>query len=59
MPSIKPAVDMPVGRVPSFFALEIAPKTTASIEGNPVQQATKPAMPQIKEAIANPSEVFC
>lgn len=59
MPRIKPAVDMPVGRVPSFFALEIAPKMTARKEGRTVQQEHKPARAQISDATAKPSEVFC
>ena len=59
MPRIRPAVESPVGRVPSFFALEMAPKMTARKDGMTVQQETNPAMEHTKEATANPSDVFC
>ena len=59
MPSTRPAVDIPVGLVPSFFALETAPNITARNDGIMVQHETRPTMEQISEATANPSEVFC
>lgn len=59
IPSTRPAVDMPVGRVPSFFALDIAPKMSAKNDGSTVQQDTRPTMEQISEATAKPSAVFC
>ena len=59
IPRIKPAVDIPVGRVPSFFALEIAPKMTARMDGKTVQQENKPATAQISDATAKPSAVLC
>lgn len=59
IPRIRPAVETPVGRVPSFFALDIAAKIMASSEGTTVQQAANPTIEHISDAIANPSEVFC
>ena len=59
IPRIRPAVETPVGRVPSFFALDIAAKIMASSEGATVQQAAYPTIEHISDAIANPSEVFC
>ena len=59
IPIIRPAVDTPVGRVPSLFALDIAPKMSAKNEGTTVQQETRPTIPQIRDATAKPSDVFC
>ena len=58
IPMISPAVETPVGLVPSFLAFETAPKITASKDGRSVQQANKPTKEQISDAIANPSVVF-
>ena len=52
---IIPAVDTPVGRVPSLLDLEMIPNISPSIDGINVQQLQMPTMPKIREAIANPS----
>ena len=58
MPIIRPTVETPVGRVPSFLTFETAPKITPSSEGRTVQHETRPIIEHIKDAIANPSDVF-
>ena len=52
IPMTIPAVDTPVGRVPSFLLLETIPKITPKIDGTKVQHATIPTMLKINEAMA-------
>lgn len=56
---IIPAVDQPVGRVPSFFDLEIIPKIRPSNEGTNKQHVSMPIILKMPEATANPSVSFC